>query len=89
MDRTEYLNLCKRVSILLPTIPDLLSKLPDECIVEYDGTAYYPHGYQLSFNDGQAIHIAILHDLKAHSVMSCPLDKVRLKNLGVNSNKVE
>lgn len=79
MDRTEYLNLCKRVSILLPTIPYLLSKLPDECIVEYDGTAYYPQGYQLSFDEGQTIHTAILHDLKAHSVMSCPLDKVRLK----------
>lgn len=80
MDRTEYLNLCKRVSILLPTIPTLLSSLPTDCIMEYDGIVYYPQGYQLSFDEeGNVIHTAILHDLKAKSVMYCPLDKVELK----------
>ena len=84
MDRTEYLNLCKRVSILLPSIPTLLSSLPTDCIVEYDGIAYYPQAYELSFDEGETKHIAVLHDLKANSVMRCPLDKVRLKSSGQN-----
>ena len=69
MDRTEYLNLCKKVSVLSPNIPS-------DCLVEYDGVTYYPQSYQLSFDKGEAIHTAILHDLKANSVMRCPLEKV-------------
>lgn len=84
MDRTEYLNLCKKVSILLPSIPTLLSSLPMDCIVEYDGIAYYPQAYELSFDKGETKHIAVLHDLKANSVMRCPLDKVGLKKSGQN-----
>ena len=71
MDRTEYLNLCKKVSIL-PTIPT-------DCIVEYDGINYYPQAYELSFDKGETKHMAILHDLKANSVMRCPLDRVEKK----------
>lgn len=77
MDRTEYLNLCKKVSIKLPHIPT-------DCIVEYDGIAYYPQAYELSFDKGETKHIAVLHDLKANSVMRCPLDKVGLKSSGQN-----
>lgn len=69
MDRTEYLNLCKKVSILLPSIPE-------DCLVEYDGVTYYPQSYELSFSKGNTIHTAIIHDLKANSVMRCPLEKV-------------
>lgn len=75
MDRTEYLNLCKKVSILLPSIP-YGNLLPSDCLVEYDGITYYPQTYQLSFSKGEAVHTAILHDLKANSVMRCPLNKV-------------
>ena len=82
MDRTEYLNLCKRVSILLPSIPTLLSGIPTDCLVEYDGITYYPQAYELSFDEGNTVHIAILHDLKANSITRCPLDKVRLKKSG-------
>lgn len=81
MDRTEYLNLCKRVSVLLPTIPKLLSRVPTDCIVVYDGIEYYPQGYQLSFDNGQTVHTAILHDLNAKSVMCCPLDKVNKRSI--------
>ena len=75
MDRTEYLNLCKKTSILLPNIPD-------DCLVEYDGTTYYPQAYELSFDKGETRHVAVLHDLKANSVMRCPLNMVNLKNNG-------
>lgn len=68
MDRTEYLNLCKRVSVL--------PHIPDDCLVEYEGITYYPTAYQISFNNGTTVHTSILHDLKAKSVMYCPLDKV-------------
>jgi hypothetical protein len=69
MDRTEYLNLCKQVSVLYPHIPA-------ECIVKYEGIPYYPKAYQLSFDKGTTIHTAILHDLNAKSVICCFLDKV-------------
>lgn len=72
MDRTEYLNMCKKVSILLPSIPD-------DCLVEYDGITYYPQAYELSFIKGTTVHSAILHDLKANSVMRCPLESVKRK----------
>lgn len=68
MDRTEYLNLCKKVSVL--------PNIPDDCQVEYEGVTYYPQAYQLSFIKGTTVHTAILHGLKAKSVMYCPLDKV-------------
>ena len=69
MDRTEYLNLCKQVSVLYPHIPT-------ECIVKYEGIPYYPKAYHLSFDKGTTIHTAILHDLNAKSVICCSLDKV-------------
>ncbi len=72
MDRTEYLNLCKKVSLFLPNIPD-------DCLVEYDGITYYPQSYKLSFDKGNTVHTAILHDLKANSVRRCPLEKVKRK----------
>lgn len=72
MDRTEYLNLCKKVSVSLPNIPN-------DCLVEYGGTTFYPQAYQLSFDKGTTIHTAILHDLRANSVMRCPLEKVKRK----------
>lgn len=79
MDRTEYLNLCKKVSLLLPNIPA-------DCLVEYDGITYYPKGYQLSFDKGTTIHTAIIHDIKANSVMCVPLDRVNLKKTRANLN---
>lgn len=75
MDRTEYLNMCKKVSILLP-------KIPDDCLVEYDGITYYPEAYELSFDKGATKHVAILHDLKANSVMRCLLDMVKKSGQG-------
>ncbi len=75
MDRTEFLNLCKKASILLPNIPA-------DCLVEYDGITYYPQAYELSFDKGETRHVAVLHDLKANSVMRCCLDAVTLKKSG-------
>ena len=71
MDRTEYLNLCKKVSMFYP-------RVPEECFVEYDGTIYYPQAYQLSFVKGETIHTAILHDNSANSIVICSLDSVSL-----------
>ena len=79
MDRTEYLNLCKKVSVL--------GSVPSDCLVEYNGVTYYPQAYQLSFSKGTTVHTAILHDLKANSVMCCPLDRVNLKEIKANSNE--
>lgn len=71
MDRTEYLNLCKKVSVLQP-------RVSEECLVEYNGVIYYPQAYQLSFDKGESIHTAILHDISANSIVNCSLDNVSL-----------
>ena len=59
MDRTEYLNLCKKVSVITPQVSDYL--------VEYEGITYYPQSYQLSFDNGNAIHTAIIHNFYCDS----------------------
>ena len=76
MDRAEYLEMCKRVAVLPRGIKDI-RKPPHSLWVRYDNIAYYPLGYMLTFDKcGQPIHTAILHDLKANSVLNCDLSKV-------------
>ena len=50
--------------------------VPDELMVVYNGIKYYPTAYELSFDKGQPVHTAILHDLKANSIMNADLGKV-------------
>ena len=51
--------------------------MPDELQVSYSGARYYPSGYELRYNKkGRAVHVAILHDLKANCIVRCPLENV-------------
>jgi len=51
--------------------------VPDSLKVVVDGIDYYPEAYELGFNhDGSVRHTAIVHDLKANSILSAPLEKV-------------
>ena len=50
--------------------------VPDELKVVYNGIVYYPVSYQLSFNKGQTVHIAILHCLNTNSIMHADLERV-------------
>lgn len=52
--------------------------VPERLLVTVDGIKYYPEAYELGFNpDGSVRHIAIVHDLKANSILSAPLNKVK------------
>lgn len=60
MDRTEYLQMCKEVS-LLESRYNIKQNVPP---------------YELSFNKGETKHKAILHDLKANSIICADLSRV-------------
>ena len=77
MKRTEYLELCQKVSVLKNGICGIKENVPDELKVIYNGIIYYPVSYELSFDDkGNVRHTAILHDLYANSITSADLGKV-------------
>ena len=77
MDRTEFLQMCQKVSVLKNGICGIKENVPDELKVIYNGIAYYPVSYELSFDDkGNVRHTAILHDLNANSIMNVNLERV-------------
>ena len=76
MDRKLYLELCQKVSVLKNGICGIKENVPNELKVIYNGIAYYPVSYELSFDNGKPTHTAILHDLKANSIMNADLGKV-------------
>ena len=77
MQRDIYLKLCQKVSVLKNGICGIKENVPDELKVISNGIAYYPVAYELSFDDkGNVRHTAILHDLKANSIMNANLEKV-------------
>lgn len=65
MDRHEFLELCQRVS-LCPEVHGV-RKVSPELVVTSGSMRYYPVSYELTYKDGQPVHIAWLHDLKANS----------------------
>lgn len=77
MDRTEFLQMCQKLSMLKSGICGIKENVPDELKVIYNGIAYYPVSYELSFDDkGNVRHTAILHDLNANSIMNVNLERV-------------
>jgi hypothetical protein len=77
MERTEYLELCQKVSVLPDRICGIKDKVPVELLVVYNDITYYPEKYTLSFNKGQPIHTAILHDLYANAITEAKLERVK------------
>lgn len=77
MDRKLYLELCQKVSVLKNGICGIKENVPDELKVIYNGIAYYPVSYELSFDDkGNVRHTAILHDLNANAITYANLERV-------------
>lgn len=77
MQRTEYLELCQKVSVLKNGICGIKENVPDELMVAYNGIKYYPVAYELSFDDkGNIRHTAILHDLNANAITYANLERV-------------
>ena len=77
MERAEFLKLCQKISTY-PEIGEMAKNIPDNMFVEYAGNVFYPQGYKLTFKNSKPQHIAILHSLKANSVIECQLEKVKL-----------
>lgn len=79
MDRKQFLELCQKCSVLPDGTLRVKQNVPDDCKVIFDGIVFYPVAYKISFsNDGKPQHIAIIHDLKANSVVECDLNKIKL-----------
>ena len=77
MDRKLYLESCQKVSVLKNGICGIKENVPDELMVVYNGIKYYPVAYELSFDDkGSVRHTAILHDLRANSIMNADLEAI-------------
>lgn len=76
MNRTEFLQMCQKVSILKSGICGIKENVPDELKVVHNGIVHYPVAYQLSFDEGQTRHIALLHDLNANSMTQANLERV-------------
>lgn len=76
MNRKEYLELCQKVSALPETTMHIKAQIPPELTVSYTGIQFYPTGYEMTFKQGISQHTAILHDMKAHSVIYADLQKV-------------
>ena len=78
MQRDIFLQLCQKVSVLKNGICGIKENVPDELKVIYNGIAYYPVSYELSFDDkGNVRHTAILKDLKANSVVYAMLENIK------------
>ena len=76
MQRTEYLEMCQKASVLKNGLCGIKENVPDELMVVYNGIVYYPVAYELSFDDkGNIKHTAILHDLYANSITNADLGK--------------
>ena len=76
MDRTEYLEMCRKVAVI-PCGAGGIKKIPPELHLRYKDMTFYPVAYKLEFtHSGKPSHIAILHDLKVHSIIHCDLLKV-------------
>lgn len=77
MDRTEFLQMTQKVSVLKNGICGIKENVPNELMVVHNGITYYPVAYQLSFdNKGSVRHTAILHALKANSITNEDLKRV-------------
>ena len=77
IDRTEFLKLCQKVSALPETTMHIKTEIPPELTVLYEGVQFYPIAYEMSFKGGISQHTAILHDMKAHSIVKVDLEKVK------------
>ena len=76
IDRAEFLQMCQKCSILPSGICGIKENVLDELKVVHNGIVYYPVAYELSFDKGQPIHTAILHNLNANSITQANLEKV-------------
>ncbi len=78
MERAEFLKLCQKVSTYPSGVCGIIENIPENMLVEYGTSVFYPGGYKLTFKYGKPQHTAILHSLKANGIIECDLQKVKL-----------
>lgn len=76
MDRKLYLEMCQKVSVLPSGVLGIKQNVPDDLKVVHNGIAYYPISYKLSFDNGRPTHTAIIHDMRANSIMNADLEAI-------------
>lgn len=77
MDRTEFFKIAQKVAVYTKRCQNLSKPLLEDCIVEYNGTKYYPQYVQVGYDEfGKVINTAILHDLHANSITDADLERV-------------
>ena len=81
IDRSRYLSLCRECAMIRERgtfgVPE---HVPARLRVVCRGIEYYPQGYELTFrSDGTGHPVAILHDLKANSILRTQLKDVTAK----------
>ena len=77
LERAEYLKLCQKVSTYPSGVCGIIENIPENMLVEYAASVFYPEGYKLTFKEGKPQHTAILHSLKANAVIECDLEKIK------------
>lgn len=77
LERAEYLKLCQKVSTYPRGVCGIIENIPENMLVEYATSVFYPEGYKLTFKEGKPQHTAILHSLKANAVIECDLEKIK------------
>ena len=78
LERAEYLKLCQKVSTYPSGVCGIIENIPENMLIEYATSVFYPEGYKLTFKEGKPQHTAILHSLKANAVIECDLEKINL-----------
>lgn len=77
MDRTEFFKMAQKVAVYTNRCRNLSKPLLEDCIVVHNGIKYYPQYVQVGYDEfGRVVNTAILHDLKANSIMNANLERV-------------
>lgn len=76
MNRTEYLKLCQKVSMLSNNVCETIKDVPTELLVELDGINYYPVEFKITFRQGKQINVAILHDLNSPMIIRTSVERI-------------
>ena len=77
MERKIFLKMCERVSALPAGVGGVPKRIPNDLLVVYKKSKYFPFYYEMKFKNGEYYEIAVLHDLKANSVLHVPLEKIK------------
>ena len=77
MERKEFFELAQRATVYTKQFRDLSKPLLPDCIVICGDIKYYPQAIEVGYDkNGNVQNTAILHDLKANSIMNVNLERV-------------